>query len=525
MVLDYDTPPPRGFKPSNEAFQFWNLAISQGYPYSISTPHFYNQDYRSADNMQHAKEYAIANQQTTTTTTTTGTVPNPVQISVGVTASNSAIVNWSSEDNVNKYHIVLINKDNSQTVREFDISGVPPQTNTTIQNLEYATNYTIYIMALNAFGNSEETNYKFKTLADTTTPTTPTTPTYDFIIESDGYVRVIRLTGNNAGEEIRLFPSSAQTNIDRGHVRLLTAEERAGIDTTTPTITISAEVQAILTKFDNNDYTFPSWFNSNIGYVKDGSITSNEFLAAFNNLLQAGTIIDKTIPVEKEYDVTVLRINEFGGVYSELFYGIKGNKLLELESQFLVVLSDKPRPTDDEVRDFYNFVDTSIDTNMISQSIGAFTLKDGKVTGKIIYIAESAFNSYYYNKPVTSVVQIKDQSGSTIKLKTNNLNFTETQRDETITINEGVGDLNAVKIEFYVWKNVNEPIPFTLPKIDEIVADEIGLDPCPIGQHRDFNNKCVPDDPIVAGTTSLLGKFMGVTALIGTLALLGSKRR
>ena len=189
------------------------------------------------------------------------------------------------------------------------------------------------------------------------------------------------------------------------------------------------------------------------------------------------------------------------------------------------MLSDKPRPTDDEVRDFYNFVDTSIDTNMISQSIGAFTLKDGKVTGKIIYIAESAFNSYYYNKPVTSVVQIKDQSGSTIKLKTNNLNFTETQRDETITINEGVGDLNAVKIEFYVWKNVNEPIPFTLPKIDEIVADEIGLDPCPIGQHRDFNNKCVPDDPIVAGTTSLLGKFMGVTALIGTLALLGSKRR
>jgi hypothetical protein len=294
---------------------------------------------------------------------------------------------------------------------------------------------------------------------------------------------------------------------------------------TAPTITISAEVQAILTKFDNNDYEYPSWFNNNIGYVNDGSISSNEFLAAFNNLLQAGTIIDKTIPVEKEYDVTVLRINEFGGVYSELFYGIKGNKLLELESQFLVVLSDKPRPTDDEVRDYYNFVDTSINENMVSQSIGAFTLKDGKVTGKIIYIAESAFNSYYYNKPVTSIVQIKDQAGSTIKLKTNNLNFTETQRDETITINEGVGDLNAVKIEFYVWKSVNEPIPFTLPKIDEIVAEEIGLDPCPIGQHRNFNNKCVADDQPISGTTSLLGKFMGVTALIGTLALLGSKRR
>ena len=133
----------------------------------------------------------------------------------------------------------------------------------------------------------------------------------------------------------------------------------------------------------------------------------------------------------------------------QVVYGIKGNKLIELESQFLVVLSDKPKPTDQEVRDYYNFVDTSINENMVTQSIGAFTLKDGKVTGKIIYIAESAFNSYYYNKPVTSIVQIKDQAGSTIKLKTNNLNFTSTERDETITINEGVGDnVKAVKIEF-----------------------------------------------------------------------------
>ena len=297
---------------------------------------------------------------------------------------------------------------------------------------------------------------------------------------------------------------------------------------TMPTITISSEVQAILTKFDNNDYTYPTWFNNNISLVKDGTLTSDQFLNAFNNLLQTEVIIDQSIvttPVEKEYDVTVLRINQFGGVYSELFYGIKGNKLLELESQFLVVLSDKPKPSDQEVRDYYNFVDTSINENMVSQSIGAFTLKDGKVTGKIIYIAESAFNSYYYNKPVTSIVQIKDQAGSTIKLKTNNLNFTETQRDETITINEGVGDVNAVKIEFYVWKGINEPVSFTLKKVDEIVAQEIGLSPCPIGQHRNFNNKCVPDDQTIGGKPSVLALFGGVTALLGTLALLGSKRR
>ena len=168
-------------------------------------------------------------------------------------------------------------------------------------------------------------------------------------------------------------------------------------------------------------------------------------------------------------------------------------------------------------------IDTSISANMVSQSIGAFKLEGDRVQGDIIYIAESSFNPYYYNKTITSVIQIKDQSGYTIKTKTNNLNFTATERDERISINESVGDLNAVKIDFFVWQSIESPVAFSMKKTDEIVALEVGLSPCPIGQHRDFNNKCVPDDPIIG--SSLLAKFMGVTALIGTLALLGSKGR
>jgi len=167
--------------------------------------------------------------------------------------------------------------------------------------------------------------------------------------------------------------------------------------------------------------------------------------------------------------------------------------------------------------------DTTIDQNMISQSIGAFKLENNRVKGSIIYIAESSFNPYYYNKPLTSIVSIKDQSGRTVKLKTNNLNFTATERDETINIDEEVGELDAIKIEFLVWKSVNDPIAFSKKKVDEVVAEEVGLAPCPLGQHRNFNGKCVPDDPIIG--SSLLGKVMGVTAILGTLALLGSKGR
>ena len=277
-----------------------------------------------------------------------------------------------------------------------------------------------------------------------------------------------------------------------------------GVPVVTPTptpIIISDQAQIILNKFNNGDYLIPNGVNAGIELVKNGSVTSELFVSTFNNLLSTGLITDKTIIVtppvvtppviEKTWCIDVYQINQFGGVYSTHYEDVKREALLIWEASTLVKECGSPIPSDQEVQDFYNFVDTTIDENMVSQSIGAFTLKDGKVTGKIIYIAESSFNSYYYNKPVTSIVQIKDQAGSTIKLKTNNLNFTETQRDETITINEGVGDVNAVKIEFLVWKSLTEPIPFTLKKDDEIVAQEIGLKPCPIGQHRNFNNKCL----------------------------------
>tara|TARA_R110002051_G_scaffold92721_1_gene162473 strand:- start:1457 stop:2734 length:1278 start_codon:yes stop_codon:yes gene_type:complete len=156
--------------------------------------------------------------------------------------------------------------------------------------------------------------------------------------------------------------------------------------------------------------------------------------------------------------------------------------------------------------------DTSIKQNMISQSIGAFKLENGKVTGDIIYVAEKSFNPYYYNKLLTSIVQIRDPSGFTITIKPNDLNFTATERDERISINENVGDINAVKIEFYVWKNLQNPSVFAEKKEIQIVA---GLEPCPIGQHRDFSGNCVLDNEVPRD--KLMDTLKGF--LFGTVAL------
>ena len=298
------------------------------------------------------------------------------------------------------------------------------------------------------------------------------------------------------------------------------------ITPTTPTITISVEVQAILTKFDNNDYTFPSWFNNNITWVKDGRLTSNEFLDVFNYNLQLGVIIDKTIPVEKLYDVIIYRINDFGGTFSEVINGVTGTRMAELEAKYLTTLVGRPIPTDQEIYDYYNYVDTSIDENSITQKIGAFTIKDGWLKGRIDYKTTEKFNAYYYNKPIYSVVSIEDQYGADILStpKVNNLNFTAKENTEWTNIEENVGDNNAVKIKFNVSKNPDKTLPFSLEIETEIVCVDC-FPPCQIGQHRNFNGKCVADDqPPVGGKPTVLALLGGVTALIGTLALLGSKR-
>ena len=60
------TQDPKGI-PSDEAFEYYNLAISLGYKEYLQKEfgrslYYYNQDYRSPPNMKHAKDYAIANE-------------------------------------------------------------------------------------------------------------------------------------------------------------------------------------------------------------------------------------------------------------------------------------------------------------------------------------------------------------------------------------------------------------------------------------------------------------------------------
>jgi len=88
----------------------------------------------------------------------------------------------------------------------------------------------------------------------------------------------------------------------------------------------------------------------------------------------------------------------------------------------------------------------------VSISPGVFNLENNRVTGEMLFIAQSDFGSDFYNEPINSITQIKSLDGvNLISPKFNTLNFTETERDERIQINETAGGHTSVIVELFAW--------------------------------------------------------------------------
>ena len=413
------------------------------------------------------------------------TVPESATIGFDNVTDKSVLVFWNPHSDggspITGYHLVIKNEDTGQTITESNTS--PNVTNTLLQNLDSGTNYKAYVIVINAIGNSFEQSNGFKTLGIIPTPPPIIIPDgfhqmpdgsimadsdmYNFIIESDGLVRMFRI-GAVEYTEIKIQPDSVQSIIDRNIGRLLTAEERA------------------------------------IPYPRPEP------------------------EPEPKFCVNTYNIRDSGSVYSTHYESITQQKVEELQqTQYVVSCSATTLPTEKQVQDFYGFtplppaLDTSIDSTMVSQSIGAFILKDGRIKGEILYIANQSFNPFYYGKNLTSLVQIKSKSGVSIAIKPNNLNFTQTERDERIQINEDIGNFKELIIDFFVWDTPLSMLIFSETKQIQVVEELPPPDdpqPCEIGFHKDFSGKCVPNDPIgELPRDKLIDTLKGF--LFGTVAL------
>ena len=184
-------------------------------------------------------------------------------------------------------------------------------------------------------------------------------------------------------------------------------------------IKLSNGFYQVLEQIQKGNIIIPSRFDNNIRWVQQGNISESEFFDSYNNLVTSGVITVKPVQViEPEPKETI------------------------------------PNPVD----------------SMVSQSIGAFEIcpcqEGSRLKGEILFIAENnPIWEYYYNKPLTHILQIKDIDNNVIVMKTNRLNFTLNERDERLQFDESVEFNTKVTVESIVWLSVQEPLPFSNKKI------------------------------------------------------------
>jgi len=167
---------------------------------------------------------------------------------------------------------------------------------------------------------------------------------------------------------------------------------------------LSDQVIQIINDINNNVIQVPDWFRNNIDWVQSGHINEQEFLTAYNYLV--------------DQQITDAPITE---------------------------------PTLNDL----------ITDNMVTQQVINFNIINGRAVGSIKFVATNNFNPSWYGKNIVNLVQFKTPNGVTLLVKENRLNFTETERDEVISYDEDVKQNTRATIESFVWSSATAPTPFS----------------------------------------------------------------
>ena len=196
--------------------------------------------------------------------------------------------------------------------------------------------------------------------------------------------------------------------IERERLAAIDAERVRQIEQAPIYQRLSDQVTQIINDINNNIIQVPDWFRNNIEWVQNGHITEQEFLTAYNYLVQEQIV---HTPTEQEV-ITQPTVND------------------------------------------------SISNNMITQKLNNFTIIDGRAKGSITFTATNSFNPYYYNKNIINLIQFKTVDGASIlpSVKTNNLRFTVTERTETIHYDEDMSGNTNVSVESFVWEWIDKPL-------------------------------------------------------------------
>ncbi len=165
-------------------------------------------------------------------------------------------------------------------------------------------------------------------------------------------------------------------------------------------------------------------------------------------------------------------------------------KLAGVGDQYVIVNESECEDTANNLSDVFQEIfdqikkvnEDFISPNMVLIQPNPFVINDNNTfTGSVKFIATESFNSFFYGKNIVTVLQIKDKAGVVLNqndFKINNLNFTETERDEIILYTEfGAFSKEELTLEFFVFDNAQDMNAFAIPAIVNVTKDGSTMPP------------------------------------------------
>ena len=276
--------------------------------------------------------------------------------------------------------------------------------------------------------------------------------------------------------------------------------------------TITTEAQNIINDLQADKFDYPEWFNNIITWVKSGQISSQEFIKSFNDQIQAGNITSK-----QDEKIWIYRIYQDGS-YDHLHVT---QNFIDVQTSrgwifSLTEPTQTPTPTPEPTPEPTPILNEKIDRNSVRLCGKNFDIESGKIKGQITLEKNSGlWNPYYNDIPLALVVQYMDI----------NTNVVMDMSPYVVTFPEGIGantnriinierstafDISnyaRIKIEVYLWKSLDNSIPFSETLKFTLDADKEPIDICsakPSIKRDDFMSKAV----------GIFGGLLGVSLLI-----------
>ena len=305
-------------------------------------------------------------------------------------------------------------------------------------------------------------------------------------------------------------------------------------------IEITPEVLNLISQIESGELTVPQNFiDVEVINVKNGNITSERFMRQFNQLLNAGIISTGTQITSYNYSTPYGTFRADTETEQEAFQQkeayVQEQSRLEAERVAQAVAQAKSEAEqkaqeqqtqiDDLQTQIENISTTTTpveDIEVLNEKINPnsvrlcgknFDIESGKIKGQITLEKNSGlWNPYYNDIPLALVIQYMDiNTNVTLDLIPHVVTFSQGMQPLIQNIERstafGISNYARIKIEVYLWKTLDNPVPFSEPLRFVLDADKEPIDICsskPSIKRDDFMSKAV----------GIFGGLLGVSLLI-----------